>query len=129
MPLVTGRPWLPKRNMIYDLYPKMFVLGQRVFPQRLSGPDPSNRCDLVHWSASNCCGTLGTQTGSCKKILLSVISCSKYSRIKISRIRDRRLLSRRTDCTRICLFFYQLLNTFYIIILSSFVVLNSTDSR
>ena len=49
--------------MIYDLYPKMFVLGQRVFPQRLPGPDPSNRCDLVQWSASNCYGTLGTQTG------------------------------------------------------------------
>ena len=56
----VGRPWLQKRNMIYDLYPKMFVLGQRVFPQRLSGPDPSNRCDLVHWSASNCYGTRNT---------------------------------------------------------------------
>lgn len=57
MLLVTGRPWFQKRNMIYDLYPKMFVLGQRVFPQCLPGPDPSNRCDLVHWSASNCYGT------------------------------------------------------------------------
>lgn len=47
-----------ERNMIYDLYPQVFLLvlghwfSQGVLPLVTTG------CDLVHWSATNCSGLL-----------------------------------------------------------------------